>query len=341
MKLLSVDRIPPNSRVILRMDLDVPISEGTVTDNSRLKKSLLTIKLLLERECLIIILGHRGRPEGRDESLSLRPVYAELMSILEEGGQDVVRSVFVDEVNNREKIAKAMESSSIIFMENLRFWAGEREGNDSFLGAVKEVSQYFVNDALATAHRKDASMMLGSKMSAFYGLSFVEEVEKWEKIRENPKRPLVIILGGAKKDKLDYLPELEKIADKVLIGGKLIAMVSEADLRKEKVVVGMLSETGLDVAEKSVARFKEELVGAKTVIWAGALGKFEEEAGRRATAEIANYLGSLEIDWVVAGGETMASLKNLESSRRIDVVITGGGVFLEYLTKGTLPTIEE
>lgn len=341
MNLISVSEMPVGCRVLLRMDLDVPMDNGSVLDNNRLKKSLLTIKLLLEKECKIVIIGHRGRPEGREVSLSLRPVYAELMSLLEQNGHDVVGSVFVDKVDDREKIATAIESNSIVFMENLRFCPEEKQNSDEFLGAVKEVCQYFVNDAFGVAHRRDASIMLFKKMPTFFGLAFVEEAEELEKIRLSPKRPVVVILGGAKKDKLDYLPELSKLADKVLIGGKLISMMNEEDLRNEKVVVGMLTESGLDINEKSMMRFEEELSGAGTVIWVGALGKFEVEEGAISTRRIAQFLAQKDIWWVVAGGDSVASIKGLGVEDKIDLMASGGGVVLEYLTKGKLAAWEK
>ena len=346
MKLLSVSEIPVNSKVILRMDLDVPMDDGVVTDNSRLKKSVLTIKLLLERECKIIIIGHRGRPttagrpDGRDMKLSLRPVYAELMSLLEQKGHDVVKSVFVDNVDDREKIAELIETNGIIFGENLRFWPGERKNDDSFLGVIKEVSQYFVNDAFGVAHRKEASVMLGGKMSTFYGLAFVDEVEKLEKIKEEPERPVVVILAGSKKDKLGYLKGLEKLVDKVLVGGELPKLVESRKLESEKVIWAKLNESGEDISRESVEKFKQILAEAKTVVWAGALGKYEVEEGMVATREIARFLAGREVVWVVAGGDTAASLKNLGVKDKIDLMASGGGVVLEYLTKGELPAWE-
>ncbi len=181
MNLTSVSEVPTGCRVLLRMDLDVPMDNGSVLDNYRLKKSLLTIKLLLEKECKIVIIGHRGRPEGKDPSLSLRPVYAELMSLLEQNGHDVVKSVFVDEADDREKIAMVIESNSIVFVENLRFWPGEKQNSDEFLGAIKEVCQYFVNDAFGVAHRRDASIMLGKKMSTFLVWPLWKRWRNWRK----------------------------------------------------------------------------------------------------------------------------------------------------------------
>jgi len=124
------------------------------------------------------------------------------------------------------------------------------------------------------------------------------------------------------------------------VAGKLISKVSEEDLRNEKIKVGMLTETGLDINEASIVEFKNILTETKTVVWAGALGKFEVEEGQRSTEEMARLLAEREIFWVMAGGDSLASIKNLGLNDKIDLVISGGGVTLEYLTKGTLPAWE-
>ncbi len=157
-----------------------------------------------------------------------------------------------------------------------------------------------------------------------------------EKIRQDPERPLVVMLGGAKKDKLDYLSGLCELADKVLIGGKLISMIGEDDLRNEKVVVGMLTETGLDINEKSVVMFEEELSKARTVIWVGALGKFEIEEGAGSTKRVADFLAQKDVLWVMAGGDSVASIRGLGVEDKVDLMASGGGVVLEYLTQGKL-----
>ena len=122
MKLRSVTEVLPETRVILRMDLDVPVVEDIIEDDARLIKSLETIKILLEKNCKISIIGHRGRPEGKDESLSLRPVYVELMMLLEPNGENLIESVFVEDVGDKEKLDVALANNQIVFLENLRFW---------------------------------------------------------------------------------------------------------------------------------------------------------------------------------------------------------------------------
>jgi phosphoglycerate kinase len=321
------------------MDLDVPISEEMIEDNSRLVKSLPTIKLLLEKECKMAIIGHRGRPDGKDENLSLRPVYVELMMLLEPEGENLISSVFVEEVSDEEKLDVALANNQIVFLENLRFWKGEENNDPEFLKDLTGVCQFYADDAFAVAHRKAASIMLYKKLPGFYGLSFIEEANKIGKLIENPKRPLTVILGGAKEDKLKYLPELEKIADKVLIGGKLPKMREEIETNNN-VTWAKLRADGLDLSDEDIKLFIGQINSSKTIVWVGAMGFFEDNNCKKGTEEIAKAVANATAYKVVAGGDTAASIENLGLKDKIDFICSGGGVMLEFLTKGKLPAWE-
>ena len=343
-ELRSVVEILPETRLILRLDTDLPIEDGVILDNSRLKKSIKTIEFLLKNNCKIAIIGHRGRPTDKDENLSLKTVYLELVSLLEENYIEV-ESVFVENFEDNEKIDLALAANQIVFMENLRFWRGEEENDPTFLKALMEVTQYFVNDAFGVAHRRQASITLHKLMPAFYGLSFLDEVRKIEEVLENPKHPIMVILGGAKTDKLTYLPGLLKIADQVLVGGKLPALIQDSlqppfDIEKEKLVVADLKENGLDINEESIHKFKEIIERGGTIIWSGAMGNFEVEENQRGTSEIALAVASSDAYKIIAGGDTRASLIKLGVLERINFVCSGGGALLELLTKGSLAAWE-
>lgn len=341
MKLRPVNEVLANTRVILRMDLDLPVDEGKILDNSRLVKSLITIKLLLEKQCKVAIIGHLGRPEGKDEKLSLKPTYLELMSLLEPNGEDLIESVFIEDINDTKAIDLALAANNIVFLENLRFWPGEAANDSLFLQGLVEICQFFVNDAFTVAHRKSASIMLYEKLPGFYGIDFIEEVEKMDRAFNNPARPLTVILGGAKEDKLDYLADLEKIADWVLIGGKLPKLANDSgQVRMTKVIVAKLKEDGLDLGEEDINKFREKILQSRTIVWVGAMGKYEEENCRKGTEEIARAVAEASAYKVIAGGDTNASVVNLGLKEKINFVCSGGGVLLEYLTKGTLPAWE-
>lgn len=333
MNLRSVNEILQNTRVILRMDLDV--ADG---DNSRLIKSISTIKLLLEKQCKIAIIGHKGRPEGKDESLSLKPVYLELMSLLEPNGENLIESIFVEDISDRERLDLSLAKNQIVFLENLRFWKGEENNDPDFLKSLVEVCQFYVDDAFAVAHRKHRSIMLHKNLPGFYGLSFIEEANKIAKVVENPERPLTIILGGAKEDKLKYLNELSEIADMVLIGGKLPILTANSG--SQKVLIAELRNDKFDLSDSDVDRFKEVIRNSKMIIWAGAMGWFEKENCKKGTEEIAKAVAESAAYKIIAGGDTGASVEQLGLRDKIDYVCSGGGVMLEFLVKGKLPAWE-
>lgn len=335
MSLKSVREILPETRVILRMDLDV--ADG---DNSRLEKSIPTIKLLLERKCRVVIIGHKGRPEGKEDKYSLRSVYLDLMSMLEPSGENLIESVFIDDIGNKEKIDQALVTNQIVFLENLRFWKGEENNDPDFLKGLVEVTQFYVNDAISVAHRKHRSIMLYKNLPGFYGLAFIDEVEKILKVIEDPKRPLTVILGGAKEDKLKYLEELEKIADNVLIGGKLPLLVESQKSESLKVMVAKLREDKFDLSDEDIENFKKVIAESGMIVWAGAMGWFEKTDCQKGTLEIAKAVAESPAYKIIAGGDTGASIKNLGLLDKIDLVASGGGVMLELLAKGKLPAWE-
>jgi len=334
--LKSVEEIRSGVNVILRLDTDLPMDNGIILDNSRLKKSVPTIRWLLEKGGKIAIVGHMGRPSGIDEKLSLKPVYLELMSLLEGNGQESIESVFVDDIKNEEKLMEVMENNQIIFGENLRFWEEEEKGDTSLFDILKKYFSVFVNDAFAVAHRENASIILHREMETYYGFSFVEEKEKIESILLNEERPITIILGGAKEDKLKYLSELEKIADWILIGGKLPKMMQDVQ-QNEKMLIAKLRDDGLDLSEEDIKKFEEKILQSRTIIWSGAMGFYENQDCREGTKRMAAAVAGIDGYKIIAGGDTSASIKDLGLKDKIDFICSGGGVMLEFLIKKELP----
>lgn len=332
MKLRSVEEILPQTRVVLRLDLDLPFFENTILDSSRLIKSLPTIKLLLSKNCRILILGHRGRPNGIDEKLSLRPVYLELMSLLEPNGEASIENVFLPEIN-QSQIDQALAINQIVFLENLRFWPGEENNDPDFLAPLTVMCQAYVNDAFAVAHRAHASITLWQKFPSFYGLSFIEEYSHLESLI-NPTRPLTLLLGGAKEDKLKYLDKLVSLCDLILIGGKLPQLLTLTD---PKIFPATLTPDGFDIDESSIAKFSEKINSSKTIIWTGAMGFYENPKYRNATEKIATVIASTDAYKVIAGGDTSASIVALNLKDKFDFICSGGGVLLEFLVNQNLP----
>lgn len=337
--LRSVEEIPSNVNVIVRMDTDLPIEGNKILDNSRLKKTIPTLRFLMEKNCKIIIIGHRGRPTGFDEKLSLKIVYLELMNLLEIDGQNTIESVFVDDIKDDNKIANAVVNNQIIFVENLRFWGEEDLGDTSLFETIKKYSNFLVNDAFAVAHRRNASIILHREIETYYGFSFIEEVEKINQILEKKEKPITVVLGGAKEDKLKYLPELVEMSDYILIGGKLPKLVDRSSIVdcRNKIVIAKLREDGLDLSDDDIEKFIEIINRSKTIIWSGAMGLYEQENCRKGTQKIALAIAEVDGYKIIAGGDTGASIKDLGLKNKIDFICSGGGVMLEMLIKGDLP----
>ena len=344
--LRSVKSIGVNNIVILRMDLDLPMLNGQILDNSRLVKSIPTIKLLLERKNKIVIVGHLGRPTENDKSLTLKPIYMELIGILEKDcGGDCVRNIFVDDIKSEEKVKEAIKTNEIIFGENLRFYKEEEDGKTALFSTLKKFASVYVDDAFAVAHRAAASIILHREMESYYGLSFVKEVEKINLILEKKEKPIVIVLGGAKEDKLKNVEELAKMADRILIGGKLPKLLNPSadksaspfDKRETNIIVANLREDGLDLSDEDIEKFTKIISESKIIVWAGAMGLYEDKNCRKGTEEIAKAVAESSGYKIIAGGDTAASIKNLGLEDKIDFICSGGGVILEFLVKGSLP----
>ncbi len=332
MNLKTVDQVPENSTVLLRLDLDLPVVDGKIIDNHRLVKSLPTINKLLTRNCQLIVIGHMGRPDGIDEKYSLRPVYLELMSLL----NNTYQSLFMENIDDIPAVDLALSQNQIVFVENLRFWPGENSSDTSFLKPLVDQSQAFVFDAIAVAHRPSASVVLHQFLPAFYGDNFIEEITNFQKILTS-HHPKILIIGGSKSDKIDYLSELANIFDNICLGGKL-PQFSEKLVYAPNVFVSSLTPDTFDIDQTSIDYIKNLISTSQTIVWSGAMGFFENPDSKHGTQQIAQALANSSATFkVIAGGDTLASVKELNLLDKIDFISSGGGVLLEFLAKGKLP----
>ena len=214
MKILGLDDIEvAHRRVLVRIDLDVD------EDYSRLEFAEETLDYLLGKMAKLIIIGHKGRPEGKVvPELSLVP----LASVL--GGVVGEKVNFVNEINGLEaqKLAQNLPGGEILLLENLRFDLGEEHNDETFAKNLSTLGEVYVNEAFADSHRAHASIVgIPKFLPHAAGIRLVKEVETLSKVLESPQRPLVLVIGGIKKDKIDYIKEFTKIADKILVGGRL------------------------------------------------------------------------------------------------------------------------
>jgi len=362
-------------KVILRADLDVPLENGKILDDTRLKHAVPTIKRLIERGAKqVIIMGHLHRPGGKFvKELCMNPVAKILSKLLEENVVKLNDCIDIEIPNDR-----------IILLENLRFHPEEKENYEFFAKKLASFADIYVNDAFANCHRAHASM---SRITEFLpscaGLSLETELSSLGKALSEPKRPFVAIIGGAKiSGKIGVINNLLKKVDKLLLGGAMIFTFYKAqnleigkslfepekvDLAKfimhnEKlvlpsdVVVADKKEAGaniktvdsskipndlfgLDIGEISIREFQDILKDAGTVIWNGPMGLFEISEFAEGTNEIAKFLSELDATVIIGGGDITAAIKKLGLEKKITHISTGGGSTLELLEGKELPAV--
>ena len=298
-------------RVLVRVDLDYEIL-------------LLTLEYLAGKAAKIILLGHRGRPGGKvDESLSLKPAGEKLEKFLKERW-------------GKER----MEGLDIFIMENLRFNPGEEVNDSYFAEHLATEGDVFVNEAFATSHREHASIVgLPRFLPHAAGRHFVKEIENLSRIFKNPKRPVVVIIGGLKKDKASWVDKFKGIADKILVGGRLSDYL-RPDLKDEKIIVANLLPDKEDITVHSIEQFEEEIRKAGTIVAVGPMGKFEEEGHRMGTERILKSVAASSAFKVAGGGNTKKAISMLGLTAKFDWISVGGGATLEFLAEGTLPGIK-
>jgi len=217
---VSVRHAPADGRrVLVRADLNVPLDGGAVADDTRIRAALPTLELLLERGAAIVLVSHLGRPKDRDPELSLAPVRDRLAELL---GVPVALApgVVGDDVG---ALAEATPAGSVLLLENSRYEPGETKNDQALAAGLAELADLYVNDAFGAAHRAHATTEgVARLLPAYAGLLLEREVEELTRVRDDPERPLVVVLGGAKvTDKIGVLERFLEIADEVLIGGAM------------------------------------------------------------------------------------------------------------------------
>ncbi len=324
-----------NKRVLIRIDCDVDLREENgrliVDEDFRLQQVLPTLKFLEKAGSeKIIIIGHLGRPAGQpDKKHSLAPI----------------ADWFSENFNNCELISfnnRTIEQlSNFCLLNNLRFHSGEIENNQKFAQKLASLADVYINEAFATSHRSHASIVgLPEYLPSFLGLNFEKEINNLTKIKNQAQRPLVIVLGGAKKGKVNYIPFLADLADTLLIGGKLPLLKQMLNDQMENVKWAGLKDNGKDLSQQDIQEFKNAIHQAQSIFMAGPLGVFEEEDNRQGTVEIVQTIAKSNAFKLAAGGDTHQVLSWLDLWDKFDFVSTGGGAALQFLRDETLPGIE-
>jgi phosphoglycerate kinase len=261
------------------------------------------------------------------------------MALVDEKIGAPVASVFVEEVENIEIIDAAVDSAQIVFLENIRFFEGEKNNDPAFLQYLASLAEVYVQEAFAVAHRTSPSMMVGSVLPCYFGNSFIKEYRALEEVVNNPKKPVVVVLGGAKADKLDHIETLQYIADRILLVGTLPREVNFAKIN-EKVIIGILRSDGMDIDDDTIAKFCEIVKSAGTVIWAGSAGKWEDPECEKGTKSLLEAMALSGAFSIIAGGDTTAACRRFGYGEKVGLISSGGGVMMEFLAKKCLPVVE-
>ena len=377
-------------KVLVRVDFNVPVKDGVITNDNRITAALPTIKYILEQGGRAILFSHLGRvkEEADKEGKSLAPVAADLAAKL---GQDVAFLPGVTRGAELEAAINALEDGQVLLVENTRFEDvdGKKESkNDPELGKywASLGDGIFVNDAFGTAHRAHASNVgiSANVEKAVAGFLLENEIAYIQEAVEAPERPFVAILGGSKvSDKIGVIENLLEKADKVLIGGgmtytfykaqgieignslveedkldvakalleksngKLILPVDSkeanafADYTEVKDTEGEAVDPGflgLDIGPKSIAKFDEALTGAKTVVWNGPMGVFENPDFQAGTIGVMDAIVKQPgVKSIIGGGDSAAAAINLGRADKFSWISTGGGASMELLEGKELP----
>lgn len=310
-----------NKRVLLRLDLDVPLENGVIKDDTRLLAGMDTLGLCLEFATSVTICGHLGRPEGKeDPALSVKPI----VDWIEEGYGHI-----------------QLPEGKLHILENLRFEPGEDSADLEFAKELASHGDFYVYEAFASHRPAASTTIVPTLMPHAAGLRFAQEVEELLQVRENPIKPLVAILGGAKvEDKLPVIKAMAAKADVVLVGGKLAAEIKEQGIEVgPNVMVAKLTEDGLDISDETVGAWTKLLKTAKEVVWNGPLGKFEDPKNN-SSEKIAQAIIDSGAKSIIGGGDTISALTQYGLIDKFSFVSIGGGAMLKLLSDGTLPTIE-
>ena len=380
-------------KVLVRCDFNVPLKDGVITDENRIVAALPTIQYLINAGAKVILCSHLGKPKGEAKpELSLAPVAKRLSEKL---GKDVV---FADDANvvgeNAKKAVAAMKDGDVVLLQNTRYRKEETKNEENFSKELASLCDMFVNDAFGAAHRAHCSTVGVASFveESANGYLMAKEVKFLGDAVNNPVRPFVTILGGAKvADKLNVITNLLEKADTLIIGGGMSYtfakaqgkevdtslvddtkldyckdMLKKAEEKGVKILLpvdAMITKDfpnpidaaveacavdidaipadmmGLDIGPKSRELFAEEVKNAKTVVWNGPMGVFENPIFAEGTIAVAKALAETDATTIIGGGDSAAAVNTLGFGDKMSHISTGGGASLEFLEGKELPGI--
>lgn len=320
-------------RILLRIDANVSLKNGKIAPEGafRIDAIIPTIAFLREKKCKIILVTHVGRPEGTYVSaLSAKPIATYLQKCLK------IHIPIVRDLGD-------LKTNDVVMLENVRFYKGEEKNSIAFAKKLAGCADIYVNDAFGVCHRTAASVVAITKFLPSYGgLLLEKEIRILSKVRENPQQPLVVIIGGAKVEtKLPLIRFFAPCAWKVLLGGTLglVKMVSAASVIKPEDYI-LENNVAMDIGPETIKRYCEIISKAKTIIWNGPLGVFEQKKYAKGTNAIIHEIARTTAYKVLGGGDTIIAAIQNGKMKSMDHISTGGGAMLAFLAGKSMPGIE-
>ncbi len=386
MKKILTDLDVSGKKVLVRVDFNVPIIKGKITSDIRILSALPTINYLIENGAKVILCSHLGRPKGEIvRKYSLKPVAKHLSEVL------LQKVVFAKDTIGEDATKKAdkLKEGQVLLLENVRFNKGEKEGDSKFIKKLATLAEVYVNDAFGTSHRKHASVYgIAKLLPSAIGFLVERELEYIGGALEDPKRPFVAILGGAKiEDKLGVIDNLLTKVDTLIIGGGMsytsmkalggeigtsivdaskieycyevvkkavntgvkillpvdnVCNTSFNSKTKPKIFTTGLIEEGfmaLDIGPKTIKLFKKHIKKAKTIMWNGPMGVFENAYYSAGTKGVAKAVAKSKSLSIIGGGDTASAVQQAGYQNMVSHISTGGGASLMMLEGKELPAI--
>ncbi len=379
MKVISDIKSLQSKTVIVRVDYNVPIADGSVQDNTRILDTLPTLEFLIKRKCKIILLSHLGRPNGYDEKLSLK-VLTPLLS------QVTKTNVILANLEDLYEKVEQISSGEIVLMENIRFYPEEEKNDIEFAQRLSYPADLYVNEAFSCSHRQHASISaLSSVLPALAGIKLYHEVKILQSIFEKSCGPIAAVVGGSKiSTKLKLIKSLSKKVQYLIVGGALANNILQARglnigtslveheiheafheceniILPQDVVTSSSADASeihtcdvryvpqtesiFDIGPASIMKIKNILQECKTVIWNGPLGFFEKDNFGKATQEVANEIVHLtqrqKIRSIIGGGDSIFAINKFGINKNnFTHVSTAGGAFLEWLESQGLENLK-